>query len=146
MKTRKPGQRGFTLGELLIVITIVLLISVPMIPFIIQNQAKLDKVTCANNLREAGLALYIYAREHNGQFPPSIKTLYDEKYISDPKLLDCPATSATGTLDNPEYVYTPGLTVKSPSLEPLLQDKTKNHPRGGKNALYVNGNVVWVTE
>lgn len=146
MRTAKIGQKGFTIGELLIVIAIVLLISVPMVPFIKQSRAKLDKVICANNLRETGLALYIYAREHNGQFPPAIKTLYDEKYISDAKLLDCPAANTAGTLENPEYVYTPGLTIKSPSLEPLLQDKTKNHPQGGKNVLYVNGNVVWVTE
>ena len=146
MNIGKMGQKGFTIGELLIVIAIVLLISVPMVPFIKQSRARLDKVICANNLREVGLAMYMYAKEHGGQFPPAIKTLYDEKYISDTKLLDCPAANAAGSLENPEYVYTPGLTIKSPSLEPLLQDKTRNHPQGGKNALYVNGNVAWVAE
>lgn len=137
------GRKAFTIGELLIVIAIVLMICVPMVPFISKSRARMDRVTCANNLREIGLAMYIYAREHEGAFPPELKTLYDQKYISDTKLLDCPATKAVGSLDAPEYVYSPGLSVKSPSLEPLLRDKENNHVRGGRNTLYVNGNVVW---
>lgn len=146
MKLLRYGQKGFTISELIIVFAVVLVICIPMVPFIAKNRNRLDKVICANNVRELGLAMYIYAREHEGKFPATIRTLYEEQYLSDTKLLDCPASKVVGTLDSPDYAYTPGLSVRSPSQEPLLRDGAKNHPDGGRNTLYVNGNVAWELE
>lgn len=142
MKDRRPVPKGFTISELIIVFAVVLVICIPMVPFIAKNRERLDKVICANNLRELGLAMYIYAREHKGAFPPDIRTLYEKQYLSDTKLLDCPASKAAGTLDSPDYIYTAGLSVRSSSQEPLLRDDAKNHADGGRNTLYVNGNVA----
>ncbi len=146
MKLFRYRQKGFTISELIIVFAVVLVICIPMVPFITRNRNRLDKVLCANNLRELGLAMYIYAREHEGRFPPSIRTLYEEQYLSDTRLLDCPASKSAGTLDSPDYVYTAGLSARSSSQGPLLRDNTKNHPDGGRNTLYVNGNVAWERE
>jgi prepilin-type N-terminal cleavage/methylation domain-containing protein len=146
MRKNMKDKKGFTLIELALVVVIVLMICVPMGPFIRESRNRLDKVMCANNLREIGLAMYIYAREHEGMFPPQLRTLYEEHYLSDTRLLDCPATKTGGTLESPEYMYAAGSTIRTDSPEPLVRDKDKNHSQGGRNILYVNGNVAWEKE
>ena len=142
MKRAAIKNAGFTIGELVIVFVIVSAMVLVSLPFLRQVSARRDNVVCANNLRELGLALYIYAREHDGKFPPKLKTLYEERYLADERLMDCPATRKTGTLEDPDYIYTAGLSAKMPSEEALLRDKSKNHPGKGKNVLYLNGAVV----
>jgi hypothetical protein len=137
------SRKGFTIGELAMVFVIVIAMVFLSLPFLRQVIARRDKVMCTNNLRELGLALYIYAREHSGKFPPTIKTLYDEKYLSDKRLVDCPSTGKVGTLEDFDYIYAAGLSIKKPSQELLLRDKAKNHPGGGRNVLYLNGQVAW---
>lgn len=146
MRRYSKNNKGFTLVELALVIVIVLMVCVPLGPVIKKCRDRMDKVMCANNLRDIGLAMYIYAREHEGRFPAELRTLYDEHYLSDERILDCPATNTRGTLDSPEYVYAPGATVKSSSAEPLVRDEGKNHSQGWRNTLYVNGNVAWEKE
>jgi type II secretory pathway pseudopilin PulG len=140
-----PGKRscrGFTISELVIVFGIVVLVGALMWPFVRYGHKRMGNMLCANNLREQGLALYIYAREHDGKFPPALKTLYDEQYLADPRIMDCPASKTIGTPDAPDYIYTAGLSVKSSSKAPLVRDKQTNHMYG-KNLLYVNGRVSW---
>jgi len=140
-------NRGFTLGELLLVFVIVFLVGGLMLPFIRYSRKNMEKTICANNLRETGLALYIYAREHEGNFPPTLKTLYQEHYLADETLMDCPASKdSVGTPSSPDYIYTAGLSVKDPSLAVLVKDKANNHSPDGKNILYVNGAVAWQKE
>ncbi len=137
------GKRGFTLGELLVIFAILIIVGSVMFPFVKKASAKNKRIVCANNLRELGLASYVYAEEHEGKFPPTLKTLYDEHYLADERLVDCPATKSVGTPGAPDYIYTGGLTVRDPSMEVLARDKASNHPQGGKNVLYVNGAVAW---
>ena len=136
-------NKGFTLGELLLVLAVVVVIIGLLLPVIQYNNRRMERIACANNLRQIGLALYIYAKEHEGVFPPSLKVLYDEQYLADKRLMDCPASRETGSPDSPDYIYTAGLSVRSSSLEPLVRDKAKNHARKGTNVLYVNGEVGW---
>ena len=137
------NNRGFTLSEILLVFVIALLIGLSMLPFIRHTRKKLVRTECANNLSEIGLGLYIYAREHDGKFPPTLKTLYEEQYLSDMTLLDCPASKNIGTFDSPDYLYTTGLSVKDPSLDSLVEDKEGNHSGHGGSVMRVNGTVVW---
>ncbi len=139
----KLNKKGFTLGEILVVFAVVTIVTVLMLPFIKHNYYFRERTVCANNLREIGLAMYIYASEHEGDFPPRLKTLYDEQYISDEELMDCPASNVIGTSEQPDYIYTAGLTVENDSLDILISDKSKNHGRAGKNGMYVNGTVFW---
>ena len=75
-------KRGFTLIELLFVFMAVAFIVVLMVPVIkIVNDYKARSV-CADNIRQIGLAIYIYAQEHQGKFPPDIATLYAKKYLT----------------------------------------------------------------
>lgn len=143
MRMRRIGSGGFTVGELLLVFAIVIIIGGLLTPLIRFNHSRMNKIICANNLREVGLAMYIYAREHEGKFPPDISTLYDQQYLADEKLMDCPASKDVGTLESPGYIYEPGLSVRSDSLDALMKDKPDNHPSGGGNSLHVNGMVSW---
>jgi competence protein ComGC len=136
-------KRGFTLVELFFVFLAAAFVFVLMLPGIKAIHNYKVKSTCAGNLRQIGMAMYIYAQEHDGSFPPDIRTLYQEKYLTDKKILDCPANSKKGTLENGDYFYTGGLSINSPSWAPLVRDKKGNHSSGGKNILYVNGQIKW---
>jgi competence protein ComGC len=137
------GDGGFTLSELAFVIFAVVFTMALMVPLMRSASDLIAKKACADNLRQIGLAMYIYAQEHGGKFPDDIDTLYREKYLADEGILDCIASRTKGDRSNPDYIYTGGLSVKSPSLEPLVMDRGSNHTRGGKNILCVNGSVVW---
>ena len=142
MRKGKANNRGFTIGELLIVLGIVLAVVFLLQPFVQQTTEKVDRAGCISNLRELGRAMFIYAREHHKQFPLTIKTLYEEEYLADAGILDCPATKKIGTLDDPEYIYTPGLSVTDPSEMELIKDFEGNHS-GGHSVLTVDGTVFW---
>jgi len=142
---KKRPLTGFTIVELLLVFVIVVVVMGLMQPAIRESRREVNRTNCANNLRQLGRALYIYAKEHDGVFPPAIDTLYSEQYLADKGLLDCPATKKTGTGEDPDYVYTQNATMRSDSLGVLLRDKEGNHV-GGMNAVLVNGKLVWQEE
>ncbi len=142
-RTTFRGNKGFTISELLFVLLIALIVAGLMMPLIRHSRIRNERILCANNLREIGLGLYIYAKEHEGAFPPALKALYDEQYLADERVMDCPATRSTGTPASPDYMYVPGLTVKDPSLLALAGDNTDSHGHNGRNVLYVNGAVGW---
>lgn len=135
------GKKGFTIVELVIVFAIVIGIIFCFYPFISKIPYNSEMVMCGNNLRELGKALYVYARNNGGKFPNSLKTLYDEEYIADWGIVDCPATRQKGTPDYPEYNYSPGLNVNDDSGAVLLTDKSGSH-KYGENKLLLNGTII----
>lgn len=66
-----PSQksRGFTLVELLVVIAIIALLAALLFPALSSAKRSAHKATCASNLRQVGLAIQMYADEHDGQIP-----------------------------------------------------------------------------
>ncbi|MDD4957372.1 MAG: type II secretion system protein [Candidatus Omnitrophica bacterium] len=137
-------KKGFTISELVLVFAIVIGVVLLIMPVVMKTNERMDRIECANNMYQIGLALYIYAREHDGMFPKDLDTLYAEEYLSDKDLLACPASKRKGAGKADQgYIYTGGLSVKDPFSIPLLQDKQDNHPNGGKNVLYVSGEVEW---
>ncbi|MCK4852512.1 MAG: hypothetical protein KAS86_05285 [Candidatus Omnitrophica bacterium] len=142
MKMRGLDNKGFTIGEFTAVFMIVLVIVFLLQPFIRRIHDRSDRVACANNLRQLGKAIYVYAREHHGEFPGTLKALYDEQYLADARFVDCPASRHKGTPDDPDYIYAPGLSVNDPSTDILLRGRPGSHPDGG-NALHVNGAISW---
>ena len=140
---RITGQKGSIITEIVMIIMILVIVGGLTIPFVFESRKRTRRVICGGNLRQTGKALYIYAREHDGFFPPTLKTLYDEHYLEDKTLMDCPSSEDAGSPSIPDYIYTAGLSVRSPSRECLVRDKIKNHRKVGKNILYVDGSVVW---
>lgn len=64
-------QVGFTLIELLVVIAIIGIIAALLFPVFSRARAAARKTTCTSNLRQIGIALSMYADDHDGQGPPA---------------------------------------------------------------------------
>ena len=63
-------QKGFTLIELLVVLAIIAILAAILLPALARAREAVRRTSCANNLRQFGLAFKMYAQEHNGYLPP----------------------------------------------------------------------------
>ena len=66
----KMQKKGFTLVELLVVISIIALLISIIMPALSKVKEKARDVLCATNMHQWGLAVRTYSVEHDGYFPP----------------------------------------------------------------------------
>jgi len=141
--TNMKIQKGVTLVELLIVVSIFLVMFVILAPFVQLAKERANKLNCATNLRQISLGLHNYAIGHNNVFPPSLGELYPN-YISDEKILSCPAGRAGAAKGGPGYKYIKGLTEVSQPKDIIVEDLEDSHRGRGKNMLRIDGSVEWI--
>lgn len=65
---------GFTLIEILVVITIISILAAMLLPALKETRNKAKRASCMNNLRQVGMGLIMYATDWDGWFPPNDNT------------------------------------------------------------------------
>ncbi|MFH1189663.1 MAG: DUF1559 domain-containing protein [Candidatus Omnitrophota bacterium] len=142
--TQHTNNKGVTIIELVVVVSVFLLITGALTPFVNMARARSRRLGCANNLRKISLSLHAYAADHNDSFPGALGELYP-KYVNTENIFDCPATKNIGTKEKPDYKYIFGLTEFSPLREVIAEDLDGNHRKKGRNVLRVDGSVEWAS-
>ena len=103
-------KSGFTLVELLVVISIIGLLMGLLLPALNKARQQAKKVACLCNMRQMGIALNAYLMASDNRLPPSSCQISESdsdeywlcvlnKYIKSPLLFRCPSDTAKLFLD-----------------------------------------------
>lgn len=132
-------EKGFTLKELIAIFAVVIIFIIILAPLIGRIREKANLLVCRENMEEISIALRLYASEHNGRFPTALGELLKEGYLADEKIFDCPNDPHIGNAENPDYEYTSGCDIHSPSRMILISDATPH--KNKRHVLYINGRI-----
>jgi len=66
---KAPGWGGFSLVELLTVVSVIAILAALLLPVLAAARAKGASITCLNNVRQLMLAAMVYEHDYNGAMP-----------------------------------------------------------------------------
>lgn len=145
-----------------------MLVSV-MLPSLCRSSETANRVKCASNLKQIGLAISLYAKDHGGQYPHLLAVLPSEQDIT-AEVMTCPSsndekpaatdiaeivaeltaaeTKAPGHKHCMSYVYVgQALTEKTVSETAVVAyEPLENHDGDGTNVLFGDGHVEFISK
>jgi prepilin-type processing-associated H-X9-DG protein len=157
---RRRG-RGFAVAGLILGVVGLGLFAVA-VPAVLRGMEMAHRVKCASNLRQIGMALFTYARENKGVYPPTLNELLLTQDIT-PEVMVCPSTLQTPAPSpflNPNqprvFDLTPGTHLSYVYLANAMSrpaagagtvvvyEPLTNHNGAGGNVLFGDGRVEFL--
>lgn len=153
----KSHHRAFTLVELGLVMALIAILAAILFPVFAQARKSAVKSQCGEHLYQIGLALQLYARDHDSHLPPRHNDLgpITRSYLRDLSCLECGsdvlapqvdkanASAASGERLYSSYQYRGGLTSDDRPDIPVAADWALFH-EGGATVLNLSGSVKWL--
>ncbi len=129
MKASQRTQRrsGFTLVELLVVISIITILAALLLPVLGRAKETSRAVACLNNLRQLGLASATYGMDNKGQLPYFLDWLFTK-----------PGDLTTGRL----YPYLKSRSVYLCPTDKIALDSKARMPTAPANPVFGNSTRV----
>ena len=90
------SKRGFTIVELLVVISIILILAAFVSPVVSRARAKASSAACINNVRQGALAQLMYAQDNMNTTAGAWANLIPD--YADATIQNCPTSAAAYTL------------------------------------------------
>jgi prepilin-type processing-associated H-X9-DG protein len=168
--TWKPWRLVVQVG---VVVGVILVLLSMLLSTMCGSREGSNRIKCASNMKQIGLAAIMYANDHGGGFPDNLETLLETEDLI-PAVMNCPTTGETPASGpttqaviedfrkpgHISYVYVgKGLTVKSAAdvvvlFEPLRNhtnngmkvwsERLADHSGDGMNVLFADGQVEWL--
>jgi prepilin-type processing-associated H-X9-DG protein len=165
-RARESSRIAFTLVELLVVIGILTILAGLLLPALSSAEHRAKSARCLSNLRQLGLAVRVYSDENQGRLPrtrdeaqtnaaealPGISQVLVPQVHGVAEVFKCPADKdGLFAREGSSYQWNTSLNGRmlirigedSPDEARafLLRDRQAWHPRGRKNAVFVDGHA-----